>query len=113
VILPVLWRPKRGRVLTEGRAFHLAVGCLVPLAVLLRTLLHALTAGVEPKVALELAYNHFGWTCAGMAAAAIGWEMITPALSGPMGWVHRYGDVIDLVAFLAGVTISGLLCGLP
>jgi hypothetical protein len=84
-----LWRPKRGPVLTPGRVAHLGIGALVP------CLASALGG-----------YEALGWACAGMAVGACAWEAITPALGGWMRWTHRYGDVVDLLAFLIG-----LACG--
>lgn len=87
-----LWRPKRGPVLTWGRAAHLSIGILVP------------------SVARAIGgYEALGWACAGTLVAAVAWEAITPALAGPMGWVHRWGDVVDLAAFALGVGLAGVL----
>ena len=88
------WRPKSGKVLTWRRAVHLAIGL------------------VAPWVGFRLGgYDSLGFACWGMLIAGGGWEMITPALAGPMGWVHRWGDVVDLAAFSSGVSISGLILG--
>jgi hypothetical protein len=83
-------------VLTEGRAVHLVIGGCIP----------AVAYGVG-------GYNALGWAVVGTVLAACLWEIITPAMAGPMGWVHRYGDVIDLVAFLAGVVLSAAVLGRP
>jgi hypothetical protein len=89
-----LWRPKRGPVLTWGRGLHLVMGAVVP------------------SVAYWLGgYPALGWACAGTLVAAVGWELLTPALAGPLQWAHDAGDVVDLVAFAAGVVLAGLLLG--
>lgn len=86
------WRPKRGPVLTWGRAAHLVIGAAVPIIAWMRG-----------------GYEALGWACVGAILFACGWEVCTPALSGPFGWVHRWGDVVDLIAFAAGVCVAGAL----
>ncbi len=87
-----LWRPKRGPVLTWGRATHLLVGTAVP------TL--AWLAG---------GYEALGWACAGTLLAACVWEIATPITGRWFSWVHRWGDVVDLLAFALGVCAAGLI----
>lgn len=91
----ILWRPKRGPVLTWGRGVHLVIGAAIPLAAWARW-----------------GDDGLGFGILAVFAGGGVWELLTVRLAGPLGWAHRYGDVVDLGAFALGAVVAGLIGGL-
>lgn len=88
-----LFRPKRGPVLTQGRVTHLLGGVLVPIA------------------ASQL-WGYEGLGISGVfVVAAFGWEAASVQLGKRFKWPHKFGDVIDLIAFVVG-WCAGAVIGL-
>ena len=85
------WKPKRGPVLTVGRAAHAVTGAIL--------------------VGLGGAIDGYSGLPVGMVlAVALGlaWELSTPGLARRFGWSHHEGDVEDLAAYMLGAALAGI-----
>lgn len=85
----MIFRPKRSPVLTRGRAAHLLIGFAVP-------------AGSW----LAWGYEGQAWATIAVAIGGSAWEAGSTLLAERFGWAHRYGDIVDLCAFLLGALIA-------
>ena len=83
------WRPKPGRVLTQGRIIHALIGLSATLA-----------GGL-------IGYGGLAIAAGATLAGGWLWEAISPI----MRWRHPWGDVIDFAAFEIG-QIGGVVIAL-
>ena len=90
----MIWfRPKRGPIWTMGRAFHATIG-----------------AGAGLGAWALWGYEGLGWSAL-VLPLGFCWELATVRLAGPLGWTHRYGDVIDTASFACGWVLVALILG--
>lgn len=82
------WKPKPGPLVTIGRLSHFVIACVVPIS----------ACGAW-------GYEGLGLGLAIVLTVAVWWELG----SRWMGWPHPWGDVIDLLAFVAGALAGGSL----
>jgi len=87
------FRPKRGPILTMGRAFHATIGAAAALG----------------GWAIW-GYEGLGWSFA-VVLLGFGWELATVRLGAALRWTHRYGDVIDTAAFAVGWILIAMILG--
>lgn len=81
----MIWREKPGPIATTGRAIHALIGALVPL------------------MAGHLGgYSACAWGLVGALAGGCAWELLTPILSGPLGWSWVHADLVDYLAVITG-----------
>lgn len=91
------WRAKLGPVLRWTRGVHILVGMVIP----------------------GIGYRHSGAEGLGMGILGVcvvggAWELAMPVLERiHRGWggYHPWADVLDLVSFLVGASIIGLILG--
>lgn len=87
-----LWRPKRGPVLRWGRLAHFVVAAAA-------TLWSAHRGG----------YDGLGMASAAVLILAPLWELATVRLGSWLRWSHRFGDVVDLIAFVLGWLVAAIV----